>query len=43
MKFCCRFYELIGVVSFGIGCNSTVNGESVTESVFELIENAYQA
>lgn len=21
-----RFYELIGVVSFGIGCNSTVNG-----------------
>ena len=31
-----RYYEIVGVVSYGVGCNSTINGEIII--VYGLVE-----
>ena len=32
----CWFYELVGIVSVGVGCNSTINGNSTTPTRLKM-------
>ena len=41
-----RYYEIVGVVSYGVGCNSTINGENVivellNVSLSQRIQNSW--
>ena len=33
-----RYFEIVGVVSYGVGCNSTINGENI----FEIMNSYYE-